>query len=90
MSVPVSPLFSVTKRPRPHYANTQPKANTQISNSEDLQSLKSQQVPHSGHMAEQSKHYHARIVGGNTERAVDKLNPTKAVANARSFPGLAN
>jgi len=87
MSVPVSPLYSVEKRP---VARTVPKANTQISNSEDTKSLKSQEVPHSGHMAERSKHYHAKIVGTNSERAVNELNPTSARPNPRSFPGLAN
>jgi hypothetical protein len=88
MSVPVSPLFSVEKRP---VAKTNPKGNTQtLSNSEANKSLKSQEVAHSGHMSEKSKHYHARIVGTNTQRAVDELNPTTARPNARSFPGLAN
>jgi hypothetical protein len=88
MSVPVSPLYTVESRP---VARTNPKGNTQtLSNSEAHRSLKSQAVPHSGHMSEKSKHYHARIVGTNTERAVDGLNPTTARPNPRSFPGLAN
>ena len=87
MSVPVSPLFSVEKRPVP---KNNPKLNTEISNSEGKKSLKSQEVPHSGHQSERSQHYHARVVGTNTERAVDKLNPTSAKSNPRSFPGLAN
>lgn len=78
MSVPVSPLFSVTDRP---VAKTNPKGN-----SETL----SQDVSHSGYQSDKSKHYHARVVGGNAERAVDKLNPTSARDNARSYPGLAN
>jgi hypothetical protein len=89
MSVPVSPLFSVEKRP---VARTNPKGNTQtLSQSEvNHSSTLSQDVAHSGHQSDKSKHYHARIVGGDGKRAVEQLNPTQARANARSFPGLAN
>jgi hypothetical protein len=69
MSVPVSPLYSVEKRPEPK------------------SSTKSQLVAHSGHQSEQSKHYHARVVGTNQQRVVDSLNPTDTIPNSRSFPG---
>ena len=44
---------------------------------------------HSEHSAKRSEHYHAKIIGQNL-RAVERLNPTKARPNPRSFPGLAN
>ena len=83
MSVPVSPLFSVTKRP---VATNKPK----LTSDALTPSTKSQEVPHSGHQSEQSQHYHAKIVGTNTERAVSKLNPAAEQTAHRMFPGLAN
>jgi hypothetical protein len=74
------------KRP---VARNNPKGTTQtLSNSEAHKSTLSQEVPHSGHQSERSKHYHARVIGTDSERAVDKLNPTDAKSNPRSFPGL--
>ena len=44
-----------------------------------IKSQRSQDVPHSAHQSEKSKHYHARVIGG--DRAVLDLNPTKAPSN---------
>lgn len=52
-------------------------------------STKSQEVPHSAHQSERSKHYHARVIGG--QRAVDEMNPTRTPPNSMTvtgFPGL--
>jgi hypothetical protein len=86
MSVPVSPLYSVEKRPEPKVGNAKGTTQT-LSNSEAKRSTKSQDVPHSGHQSEQSKHYHARVVGTNQQRVVDSLNPTDTIPHSRSFPG---
>lgn len=42
---------------------------------------------HSKRSAEQSKRYHARIVGADPAK-VQRMNPTKVIPAARSFPGL--
>ena len=83
MSVPVSPLFSVTKRP---VATNRPK----LTSDALTPSTRSQEVPHSGHQAERSQHYHARVVGGDGQRAVSQLNPSAEQTAHRMFPGLAN
>ena len=52
-------------------------------------STKSQEVPHSAHQSEKSKHYHARVIGG--QRAVDEMNPTDTPPNSMTvsaYPGL--
>jgi len=52
-------------------------------------STKSQEVVHSAHQSERSKHYHAHVVGSG--RAVEAMNPTKTPPNAltvSAYPGL--
>ena len=44
-------------------------------------------VAHSTRSQEQSKRYHAKIIGANPEK-VRAMNPTKVIPQSRSFPGL--
>jgi len=49
-------------------------------------STKSQEVPHSAHQSERSKHYHARVIGSG--RAVEAMNPTKTPPNSMTISAL--
>ena len=79
----IKPLREVQ---RPSQASTIDKATKANHSIDDYE-------PHSKHRAEHSKHYHEVTIGKTDtgqygDKAIAKLNPTKAAPSVRSFPGI--